>query len=618
VTQKDLDVDINTKLKGIHVKLISGRETELSIDDISGRAKGKAFGASFGAEVERGKTGKVTILDGWVFMPELGVGSIAVNALDYDTPSYRLRVQPGGLALFQNLKANVTIQPYVPPEAKDAKPGKPAKPKEPPAFKRIIVQEMTVPTTALMGMELTLKNKKDPTKGYVISTPLNVPGKIENLRLKPLSPGGDGLIIEFNESTRKYETFGGFGFDTASIGQVTAAKIGSVLKATGDLKLTNFGFDFLGEGKNRWRLEELEVSDLEAELGGSLFIVTGGKVVRGQTAGLKTLKAKGLRQDETGRILADSLTAQNFVYRNLANGLTLTVEDADLPRGFTQAGNALRVPFAKINKAHIHLDDVMKLAGGGPSAKKGDFDYLENLLSTMGGGIDATLFVDTRLSAASRIGLRQELFPLKIAIVRGAFNYGDFEDQLLGYGLDPIVDFEIEDDKLVLQVVVKNLVEFPLTPGEKKLAERKWVKIVTLLTPNPMASSSGGPIKVVNTEWRDIKANLHLVGESVLDLAAIPKSTVTGKIHFGTATLDAAPNLTVTGSGTAGVSIGLDQLNAWAEGVTVGGAKVSTGLIQIGPVRGAKLSFDGLMPKEFDGNIDSATARDIDVLLPED
>jgi hypothetical protein len=468
-------------------------------------------------------------------------------------------------------------------------------------------------------MEFTLKDKKDPTKGYRITTPLNVPGKIEGLHLKPLSSDGNGLVIEFNEATRKFDALGGVGFDTATLGRVTANKIGSALKATADMKLTNFTFDFLGEGQSRWNLDELEAADLEAELSDSNFIVTGGKVVKGQTAGLKSLKVKGLRQDERGRITAENVKAQGFVYTNLENGLTITVHDADLPHGFSHKNNALYVSSAKINQAHIHINDVMKLASGGAKAKKGDYDYLDKLLKTLNGNIDATLFVDTRLWFTNRAGLRQTLFPVKMQIVGGAFNYGDFEDQLLGFGLDPIVDFEIEDGKLVVEVVVKNVAEWELNKEEKKLAEKKWVKIITMLTPvDSGSSSSGGPIKVVDTQWRDVNAKLRLTGESTLDLAAIPKSTTTGTIHFGTADLDASPGLTVSGSGSGGVAIGLARLNAWAEDVAVGGAKVNTGLIQIGPVEGATLSFDGLMPRTFDGTISSATARDINVQLPED
>jgi hypothetical protein len=638
LTQTDVDLKINAVAKGIQATLKDDALTEIRASDLSAKLKGKAKGAKdIDVSLDHLDTGKVTIDGDFINMPALRIPRVALNKINYADDKYKLVVPDGGVVAVDDAEADIVIQRYPEPRqsAEDEAAGK-KKPERKGGFKSIVIQKFNVPLVTARGLKFTHIGK-----GVRISLPEDQTGFIKGIALTPCT---GGFRIDVDEKADKYNLFGSVGVDTLNLAKFAAGKVNNEISATTDIDASTFRLDFLGAGKFHWTLEEIEATNFEAILNKlkpgesaatSRFYVDGaGNAKPSQSAKLKSVGARKLSGDDEGNVnLDEDLVAKGFIYEDLATKLTIKVAEARLREKPRVKDGKILVPKASITKAEIAANDIQSmLEKGGEPAKKGDYDNLDEFLSTLNGRLMLNINAPTRFRGAPSIGLRQQNFPLQVPIIKGQIDYKFVHDQLLTWPLSGLLVFSIEggrgDASFSIHVRGKDaLREFKLNPNEYDLAQKNRVKVLTLLTPyestgdaRKRRAAAADPAEAKRQEEESpIIADEITVTEATGHLSFFGNSATKlkdgGVLHMGAGGRDAVSDLHIQSVANNVITMGIGEVNAWIENLTIGSVKLNTGWINIPAIDDARLTLDNLKPKTFTGTVDSAAAENIVVDL---
>ncbi len=336
----------------------------------------------------------------------------------------------------------------------------------------------------------------------------------------------------------------------------------------------------------------------------------------------------GVRYDKSG-VTIGSAAGHALVYRDPNIGLTLDIKEAKMPSALTiPPEGAFTLRTAEIKSAYFLIEDVRKLGGGdsegGSEGSSGDWVKYLDILDHVNGYFNADLYMpiylfDEPITGDERF-LRQKVFPIRLEIEDGKFNYEEAEDEALWTRNDLIVSLEMDGDQLALEAGGYNIFEW--TPGdasELKEMNNKLVRLKRIALPDDIRASLGKAdeeedasekphVKPGWIEMRDIDANLGLKGKIPIDLGI-------GKIYLGTDTADAMSDLKLTSESTRKLTWTLGELNAMIEELNLkGSGKVKDAEISIKGVESASLEFVGgklMEPRKLEGTITQATVKNL-------
>lgn len=371
-----------------------------------------------------------------------------------------------------------------------------------------------------------------------------------------------------------------------------------------------------GDGKDR-------TVDLKSKFLGNLG---------GTEAGADATNLSYKTSDGVARVGSMALHGVRYIDPNL--GLTLDIQEALVPQTVSiPEKGPITIPEGKITNAYFKIDDLMALRSG----KKDDTDsgidttQFYNMLDHVNGHLNADVFV-------SFSALGQEVFPLRIPITDGKFNFDEVRKNALWLRNRAVSDLEMERqgddifyvDFLALEVLGFNVLTWtPDSDAELEEMKNNTVRIKRIVRPevhhlvqfaSDVSGDPGDPSMADEVELRDVDAKLSLTGQVPLDLGEL------GKLRLGLPGKDAMTDLIVNSKGshhmtwslgTLGVAI--DSLNI--KGNKVKGEKAGGALIEINGIKEGTLDFTNgkvMKPGKIEGTISEAKVSNLSVELAED
>jgi len=357
---------------------------------------------------------------------------------------------------------------------------------------------------------------------------------------------------------------------------------------------------------------------------------------------------KGVGYDAKGASV-ESATAHSFRFSDPDHGVTLDIQDLNVPKGFTVPNEGpITLPEATITDAALKIADLSALVGGKSGGDDDEEGFLkkeqrDDLLDKINGTVKGHAFVPLYLFNAATYDwyIRQDVFELDLEFTNGRLNYEkawktaawlryraiaslqmDY-DYEVGISGDPVAG----PSYLTLQVGSFNQKSW--TPGDQKEREEMEagsVRLKRLIAPDgsnkkkeKKYDEKGKEIKdrpMVNPdeiELLDVDAKLSIDGGTVLDLKEY------GQITLGAPGRKALSDLTVksTNKSSAKFAIGslavqVNQLNIG--GKTIKGADGKPAQILIDGVADGQVNFHNgkvAKPGALQGTVTSATIRNL-------
>ncbi|MEE4108464.1 MAG: DUF4157 domain-containing protein [Halieaceae bacterium] len=601
--------------------LRGGRE-RLTIDDVDARFSGRAApGITVDTEIRDLSTGEVSIEGRRISIPDLGIPTINVEELDYDSDDMRVQIpRYNARATLTGTTAALTVTRA--PEDSEA------------PFERLEITELVVPQVTMRGVIVTLKDSVPNEEGsddlVIAISPLHG-ASITNLRVTP-RPGDPAFsVVPDPAGTDAREITGRVHFDRFDATEVSA-EVGNLIGAEANVRATNLDFDFLASGGTSLSLEQLRLRDLAGNYGDHRFNMTTGRGNSTRHAATPEATIHGLQRGADGRVSIDSAALSGLVYERNDLGVRVDVLSAELPA--RSAGQALTydkygtlvVPEAIIRNAVFHVDDLSNMGGSGGAA--GGPPVLEhmNFLDALSGTVSATIGIPYAPDDA-----------LTMEVRNGEIDLNAIENTLwTDLGVD--FDFEEDRDRLVLNIDYGNLVApvpamipqfnyeavaFDLSgdePGDaarRSEARRARARLSTLATRIEGGGSSGDPPISIY----DISAMLSLASTRV-DLRDIGGLLVSGDGDPATSDVEVTGALRPLGEGRSGLELRVNTLNAEVDpadpptftsddGTT---RVIESGELQISDIIDTRLDFRGFKtPGELNGRIREARITNLRV-----
>jgi hypothetical protein len=355
----------------------------------------------------------------------------------------------------------------------------------------------------------------------------------------------------------------------------------------------------------------------------------------------------GVGYDTKGASI-ESAKLHSFNFHDPAHGITLDIQDLEVPKGVTVPNEGpIVLPEGVITNASFKIDDLNALISGGPAGKEDDEGLLkkaqrDDLLDHINGTITGEIYVPLYLFTAHWDWyVRQDVFPLDLRITNGKLDYVTAWKTATWLRNDFVASLEMDRDPtmgisgdvvpgesyLTLEVATVNRKTW--TPGdetERKEMEGGEVRLKRLIAPDgsdmkkpKKYDEHGNEIKerpMVNPdeiELRKVDANLDITGGTRLDIGEY------GTITLGAEGRNAISGLKVHGEnknsvtwGVGGIAVTVNALNIKGNQIT--GADGKPAELLIDGITGGQVDFHGgkvAKPGKLEGTINSATIRNL-------
>lgn len=606
-------------------------------------------------------------------IPNFSMPLITLSALNWDGGDMHIATPGGSPITLEGLTAGITLEKEEIPRDKSLPVSADAKPKT--RLSRIVINELRVAKVTARGLTFDIKDTFSLTLpagelGILEDVRLRgIPGRTEGFEISR-EKAGKGWSMLGQLAVTKFDLPKAHA-DIAGLMNATANLYGEDL-VVGVLSTSKFM-------RTVADLRKLKLTELQGELKGTKFAVVSSGADKSrhgvadpavELEGLGVALNKDKVTDKTSLeyVKADKLGVRGVKVDMTDKGVHLDISDFSLPAGFKyKPGGAINVivPDAAISSAYVKIDNVMKLAeGGGKSPYElQNFDFLDKLNGDV--NLDLVLPIEIMVKAGPfggtiHVDEIQKVFPIRMHIENGKIQFKDLEKTTLGGTIDEILDFEVKerDGKTVLilqfdpkraaaiagaaggaagggvaggvvgglgglgagALATSDVKTWTLDqPGEAEDATKSkpQVRLKRLIKPDISAPSSGAVTPVFRTErmeYRNVTAALSLLGQSTIDLGK------GGKIHLGAPDKDGVVDLKVptqsSSTDPGGIPLELGEANLSFENLVLGGSKVVRGAIHVEGLKTSHLTFDGPLPKEFEGTITSATAKGLEISIP--
>lgn len=673
LSQEEIDLSINLHAKGLHVRLAE-HEKSFHLGELTAEAKGKVGGGKVDASlsVADAGVGRVRETDEYIKVDNFHIGLITLNRLSFDSIVTSIETKGASPVSVRDLSVDLTVEKNTPPKGDKLKATK-AKP----GIKRVVIHKFRIPTinmrgihffTAAGGFSLDLPEGEPALIENTYLEPEAEGG--EGFIIQPKA-GGKGWELLGKAGIESLD------FKQAKadlIGTLTAtSNIKAKQLKIGFLKGDKRTFDL-----EKLNLNEIAAEAFGSKF---TFLKKGAIDQQGVSRhgvdepGIELTGIHAEAEEQDGKTVVtkasvEGIAIQGFVWRNESKSITVDVKRATLPKGFSYIkGGLTRVPSLNITDAYLKIDSFEKLtqgpSSGGGGLAPSNLDFLE----TLDGQVNCQLYLPIIITLSPGgipdivVDVRdiQPTFPIKLLITEGRLNFKVMEDTALGGPkgrLNEVLDFEVDSDdkKLRLEFDPRRLAAgYGLGPAIISLFARsdifKWslgtkaqphpfkdkvnpsevyqakydklVKLTRLIKPDapdkPPSSLVKTEIRMEEMQLSDFtKSSLSLKGYSEIKLQDDEKNYA-GRIILGGKGKDGVQDLSIMGGTTTGrgIELGLNEANLAVEDLRLGGAKLNVGQIKIANVHDAFLKWAKGKPKGFEAMIESATAENIAVALPE-
>jgi len=342
----------------------------------------------------------------------------------------------------------------------------------------------------------------------------------------------------------------------------------------------------------------------------------------------------------------DAVRARGLRYRSEL--FELVVEEAQLSGGVDlKASNQVVIPELVARNVRLVVPDILGLLGLGALREREvargagdessasspkprasvirDFEFLDSL----NGHVNVDVDVDADVPV---IGTRKATHPYRTPITDGTVSIEKLEDDLSGLE-DAVIDFELEDGKLILEKDLPlipwdntTLISWDLDPEELALAERDRVRLRTLLNYDLHfgdGDGGGGGGGTAGVVLRRIAARNLDVVLSMTRPAAIALGDA-GTIRVGTEDRPGLVELSASGEAhfepgkelaPTTLNASIDEVLLGLAGLKIAIAAIDADAIRLQKIRDVEITLEGYLPRRLEAKVDLFSANNLALAL---
>ncbi|MEM7152583.1 MAG: hypothetical protein AAF799_07065 [Myxococcota bacterium] len=305
----------------------------------------------------------------------------------------------------------------------------------------------------------------------------------------------------------------------------------------------------------------------------------------------------------------------------------VVAQDLSIPEPVHLDGGRLRIESLSVGSVETHLptfgtpsDDEPERQAEGQPAEPSALPYLDGL----DGHVNLDLVADLQVPI---LGRRKATHRFRVPLQEGIFDYHQLEKSLAGLE-DLVLDFELEDDKLILEkdlplVPFDNLplLEWPLDAEGMERAKNNRVRLSTFVRPrlsaklreSAQADDEGSGVEFTQIDLSEIDVSVRV--------APFELPAARGRLHFGDAQRPAIETVEIRGEishraeGPPPGQLRFDARNMVlsARGLAFGPRQADVEAIEVERVSPLELPFEGLRPRGLQARVQGLTLRKIDI-----
>jgi hypothetical protein len=335
--------------------------------------------------------------------------------------------------------------------------------------------------------------------------------------------------------------------------------------------------------------------------------------------------------DDEGRLSVRLGEATGSSVRGNIGPIAISADEVSLPGAVSLTGGDLRIEQAEIGTLEVRVPDLAALRR--PAASPGRTSATStpawlSILDLLEGHVAVDLGTDVTVPV---LGRRAATHRFRIPIVEGAIDFRALEKNLATLE-NLVLDFELEDDKLVLEKDIplvpfdnKPLVQWPLDAGGHALARTDRIRLAVLARPELPASTKAEADQARRTQGSAVQ--LRKIDARRLDVelrvaAPFQLSAAGGRVCWGGNAKPSVGALRVRGDlahvpgdpppGELGITA--KDLHASLDDISLGGTRrLTVGALHLPALERLVVAFAGLRPGATTGKLTGLRLAKIDL-----